>query len=80
MTKMTLSLSPSLVEIENLLKHQESTEERRSFELMTNESGRGAANHKANTRLFDAPDDYEPEITLYRDTAGWYDIYVRHKI
>ena len=34
--------------------------------------GRGGANHKASIRLFDAPDGYEPEVTLYRDTAGWY--------
>ena len=33
--------------------------------------GRGPANHKASIRLFDAPEGYEPEVTLYRDTAGW---------
>ena len=35
-------------------------------------SGRGGANHKATIRLFDAPEGYEPLVTLYRDTAGWY--------
>lgn len=34
-------------------------------------TGRGDANHKANIRLFDAPDGTVPEVTLYRDTAGW---------
>jgi hypothetical protein len=39
---------------------------------MPSHTGRGGANHKASIRLFDAPDGFEPEVTLYRDTAGWY--------
>jgi len=37
---------------------------------LAQKAGRGWSNHKSNIRLFDAPDDFEPEITLYRDTAG----------
>lgn len=33
--------------------------------------GRGSP-HVSNTlRLFDAPDDYQPKLTLFRDEAGW---------
>ena len=32
--------------------------------------GKGPANAKATLRLFDKPEGYEPEIVLYRDTAG----------
>jgi hypothetical protein len=39
---------------------------------MPSHTGRGGANLKASIRLFDAPDGFEPEVTLYRDTAGWY--------
>jgi hypothetical protein len=39
-------------------------------EDLAQKAGRGWSNHKSNIRLFDAPDDFEPEITLYRDTAG----------
>lgn len=41
-----------------------------SNEAILQKIGRGGSNHKSNIRLFDAPDDFEPEITLYRDTAG----------
>ena len=33
--------------------------------------GRGDASHKANVRFFGAPEGFQPEVTLYRDTAGW---------
>lgn len=33
--------------------------------------GRGPASHAADLRLFDAPDDHEPAVTLYRDRAAW---------
>ena len=62
--------APSWTEIDTLLRNTEPAEERSEFDLMT--AGRGNSNHKANIRLFDAPDGFEPEVTLYRDTAGWY--------
>ena len=34
-------------------------------------AGRGPTSSKAELRLFDAPDGYEPRLTLYRDTASW---------
>lgn len=55
-------------EINTRLKTLEKVEEREQFEAIS--SGRGYSNHKANLRLFDAPDGFTPEVTLYRDTAG----------
>jgi glutathione S-transferase len=34
-------------------------------------SGRGPPSPLATLRLFDAPEDYEPRVTLYRDSAAW---------
>mmetsp|Transcript_3872 Transcript_3872/g.6409 ORF Transcript_3872/g.6409 Transcript_3872/m.6409 type:complete len:513 (+) Transcript_3872:73-1611(+) len=51
------------------LRKIETEEERFDFEQKA--SGRGSTNHKTNLRLFDAPDEYEPEVTLYRDQAAW---------
>ena len=34
-------------------------------------AGRGAPTASANLRLFDAPDGYEPRVTLYRDGSSW---------
>lgn len=45
-----------------------------SREVILQKVGRGGSNHKSNVRLFDAPEDFEPEITLYRDTAGIFSI------
>ena len=39
-------------------------------EDLAQKAGWGWSNHTSNIRPFDAPDDSEPEITLYRDTAG----------
>ena len=55
-------------EINSRLKTLEKVEEREKFDAIA--SGRGYSNHKANLRLFDAPDGFTPEVTLYRDTAG----------
>jgi glutathione S-transferase len=41
------------------------TEEERNWR-QTALSGRGPTNHMTNIRLFDAPDGFEPLITLYR--------------
>ena len=34
-------------------------------------AGRGPPTAAANLRLFDAPDGYEPRVTLYRDGSSW---------
>lgn len=54
--------------LDNMLRSKESVAEREDWELK--KIGRGSTNSKALIRLFDAPDGYEPEITLYRDSAG----------
>lgn len=56
-------------QIDESLRLIENSLERDEFENIS--KGRGKSNHKANIRLFDAPDDFEPEVTLYRDSAGW---------
>jgi glutathione S-transferase len=61
--------SISWEEIDAKLRVLESVNERIAFDSST--QGRGYSSHKANIRLFDAPDGYTPEVTLYRDTAGW---------
>ena len=33
--------------------------------------GRGLPSHRADLRLFDAPNDFEPLVTLFRDRAAW---------
>ena len=33
--------------------------------------GRGLPSHRADLRLFDAPDGFEPQVTLFRDRAAW---------
>lgn len=64
------TVAPSWLDIDERLRALESVAEREDFESMP--IGRGRSNHKANIRLFDAPDGYEPEVILYRDTAGWF--------
>ena len=64
-----IEVAPSWEDIDALLRSQEDLAEREGYE---NENrGRGYANHRASIRLFDAPDDFEPEVTLYRDQAAW---------
>eukprot|EP00596_Hydrurales_sp_CCMP1899_P004116 CAMPEP_0119039994 /NCGR_PEP_ID=MMETSP1177-20130426/9779_1 /TAXON_ID=2985 /ORGANISM="Ochromonas sp, Strain CCMP1899" /LENGTH=464 /DNA_ID=CAMNT_0007004597 /DNA_START=243 /DNA_END=1634 /DNA_ORIENTATION=+ len=60
---------PDWNSLEILLKELEHPQERTNYDLVL--SGRGGANHKANIRLFDAPEGTVPDVTLYRDTAGW---------
>ena len=66
-----IDVSPSWEEIDTLLRSKETPQERAEFDSQLR--GRGFANHAVSTniRLFDAPDGYDPEITLYRDTAAW---------
>lgn len=61
--------APSWEELDQYIRRMEPATERSAFDSI--QTGRGVTNHKANIRLFDAPDGYKPEITLYRDTAGW---------
>ena len=51
------------------LRSSESEQERENYEQQF--KGRGTSNHRADVRLFDAPEGYEPEVTLYRDQAAW---------
>lgn len=61
-------LAITFEELEQLLRKEESETERQLFQDKL--VGRGMSNAQSNLRLFDAPDGYEPEVTLYRDTAG----------
>jgi glutathione S-transferase len=58
-----------LAPIDSMLRMLESTEERENFEAQ--QRGYGSTNHRADVRLFDKPEGYEPEVTLYRDQAAW---------
>ena len=64
-----VEIAPSWEDLEALLRDKEDPVERKEYddELL----GRGYANHRASIRLFDAPDGFEPEVTLYRDQAAW---------
>ena len=64
--KMSLTTPATL---DAKLRTLERQEERENFELQ--KRGRGTSNHRADIRLFDAPEGFDPEVTLYRDTAGW---------
>ena len=55
--------------IDNHLTSVETISERSAVTLA--ELGRGDSNHRADLRLFDAPENFIPEVILYRDTAGW---------
>ena len=46
------------------------TEEERAFRSNL-AAGRGDLSPLATVRLFDAPEGYEPRVTLYRDSAAW---------
>eukprot|EP01041_Mallomonas_annulata_P002710 gene2710-5335_t len=61
--------APSWKDLDSLLRTTERREERDNFDNI--KKGRGPANSKATIRLFDAPDDFKPEVTLYRDAAAW---------
>ncbi len=61
--------APSWGELATLLASQQTEAERQLPSLR--EAGRGPPSSKAALRLFDAPDGYEPRVTLYRDTASW---------
>ena len=56
-------------DLDNLLRSKEEGIERDSFN--NQKIGRGPTNHAASIRLFDAPDGFDPEVTLYRDQAAW---------
>jgi hypothetical protein len=62
--KQFIDSANSWEDIEKQLDVLESHEEKFKFESI--ETGRGPSSHLANIRLFDAPNDYIPEITLYR--------------
>jgi len=65
-------VAPSWQELDATLRAIEPADERRIHDDAVSSSGsRGPASHKASLRLFDAPDGFEPEVTLYRDTAAW---------
>lgn len=65
------SALPSWGDIDKALRAQETSAERQAYEDVMRGTGRGPASHQANLRLFDKPEGYDPQVTLYRDTAGW---------
>jgi hypothetical protein len=60
--------APPLNLLQEMLVSQQTPEEKEDFELQ--KIGRGSTNARALIRLFDAPNDHTPEVTLYRDSAG----------
>jgi hypothetical protein len=60
--------APSWDELQIMLNQQELLEDKEDFNLQ--QQGRGNTNAQSKLRLFDAPEGYEPEIVLYRDSAG----------
>ena len=60
---------PSWDDLNRCIRSNEPPNERSSFDMIA--LGRGPANSKAILRLFDAPDGYIPDVTLYRDHAAW---------
>eukprot|EP01038_Epipyxis_sp_PR26KG_P004638 gene4638-6519_t len=60
---------PSWEDLNLMLRNYEPIDERVDFDSI--KTGRSKTNSKALIRLFDAPDGFKPEITLYRDTAAW---------
>ena len=56
--------------LDSLLRKQEPRTERTAFDVVT--SGQGNAHINARIRLFDAPENFTPSITLYRDASAWY--------
>lgn len=61
--------APSWADLKASLSQRQTPEERGLPDLRA--AGRGPPSSKAEIRLFDAPDGYEPRVTLYRDTAAW---------
>ena len=64
-----MTMSHSIVEIDSQLRSLERADEREDFEAQ--QKGYGSSNHRAEVRLFDKPEGYEPDVTLYRDQAAW---------
>lgn len=61
--------APTWSVLDGMLRSLEPPSERADVE--DRKKGRGRANHKSNIRLFDAPDGFQPKVTLYRDQAAW---------
>jgi len=66
---LKLDGAPSWDALQQALDAQTSKEEVELAKQVA--EGRGPPTAKANLRLFDAPDGYEPRVTLYRDGASW---------
>jgi hypothetical protein len=60
---------PDLLALSASLAATSPTAESEVFRMQV--QGRGPANHRADIRLFDAPDGFEPVVTLYRDRSAW---------
>ena len=63
------NVSPTWEELNSLLRSKETIAERTDYD--SEKVGRGPTNHRADIRLFDAPEGFEPEVVLYRDQAAW---------
>jgi glutathione S-transferase len=66
---LQLDAAPSWDALQQTLDAQTPAEEVEIAQQVA--AGRGPPTASANLRLFDAPDGYEPRVTLYRDGSSW---------
>jgi len=66
---LQLDAAPSWDALQQTLDAQTPAEEIEIAQQVA--AGRGPPTASANLRLFDAPDGYEPRVTLYRDGSSW---------
>ena len=66
---LQLDAAPSWETLQQELEKQTPAEEIEIAQQVA--AGRGPPTASANLRLFDAPDGYEPRVTLYRDGSSW---------
>ena len=66
---LQLDAAPSWDALQQTLDAQTTDEETEIAKQVA--AGRGPPTASANLRLFDAPDGYEPGVTLYRDGSSW---------
>lgn len=67
--KGVVDQAPAWSALEEVLQGQQSPEERAFRSNLA--AGRGDPNALATVRLFDAPEGFEPRVTLFRDSAAW---------
>ena len=65
-----IDCSPTWSTIDNVLRGFDEDKLERGL-LEDEERGYGPTNHRANIRLFDEDEGFDPEVTLFRDQAAW---------